>query len=67
MLSISGTDAVGHVKDVLVKIKALNAPVLSPADRFTIVGLLVNANIRDKQARKLHDKRVRGLKVSNGF
>ena len=67
MLSISGTDAVGHVKDVLAKIKALNAPVLSPADRFAIVGLLLNANIRDKQARKLHNKSVRGLKVSNGF
>ena len=65
MLSISGTDAVGQ--DVLVKIKALNAPVLSPADRFAIVGLLLNANIRDKQARKLHNKSVRGLKVSNGF
>ena len=66
-LSISGTDAVGRVKEVLVKIKALNAPVLSPADRFVIVGLLLNANIRDKQARKLHDKSVRGLKISNGF
>ena len=66
-LNISGTDAVGHVKDVLVKIKALNAPVLSPADRFAIVGLLLNANIRDKQARKLHNKSVRGLKGSNGF
>jgi len=64
-LKISGTDAVGQ--DVLVKIKALNAPVLSPADRFAIVGLLLNANIRDKQARKLHNKSVRGLKVSNGF
>ena len=66
-LKISGTDAVGHVMDVLVKIKALNAPVLSPADRFAIVGLLLDANIRDKQARKLHNKSVRGLKVSNGF
>ena len=67
MLSISGTDAVGHVEDVLAKIKAFNAPVLSPADRFAIVGLLLNANIRDKQARKLHNKSVSGLKVSNGF
>jgi hypothetical protein len=66
-LKISGTDAVGHVEDVLVKIKALSAPVLSPADRLAIVGLLLNANIRDKQARKLHNKSVRGLKVSNGF
>jgi len=67
MLSISGTDAVGHVKDVLVKIKALNAPVLSPAVRFVIVGLLLNANIQDKQARKLHNKSAHALKVSNGF
>ena len=67
MLSISGTDAVGHLRDVLDKIKALNAPVLSPAERFAIVGLLLDANIRDKQARKLHNKSVRGLKVSNGF
>ena len=66
-LNISGTDAVGHVNDVLVKIMALNAPVLSPADRFAIVVLLLNANIRDKQARKLHNKSVRDLKVSNGF
>jgi hypothetical protein len=61
-LKITGTDAVGHVKDVLVKIKVLNAPVLSPADRFAIVELLLNANIRDKRARKLHNKDVRGLK-----
>ena len=67
MLKISGTDAVGHVEDVLAKIKAFNAPMLSPADRFAIVGLLLDANIRDKQARKLHNKSVRGLKVSNGF
>ena len=66
-LNISGTNAVGHVNDVLVKIMALNAPVLSLADRFAIVGLLLNANIRDKQARKLHNESVRGLKVSNGF
>ena len=67
MLSISGTDAVGHVKDVLAKIKALNAPVLPPADRDAIVGLLLNANIQDKQARKLHNKSAHALKVSNGF
>jgi hypothetical protein len=67
MLSISGTDAVGHLRDVLAKIKALNAPVLSPADRDAIVGLLLNANIQDKQARKLHNKSVHALKVSNGF
>jgi hypothetical protein len=67
MLKITGTDAVGHVNDVLVKIKVLNAPVLSPADRFAIVGLLLNANIRDKRARKLHNKSVRALKNSNGF
>jgi hypothetical protein len=66
-LKITGTDAVGHVNDVLVKIKALNAPVLSPADRFSIVELLLNANIRDKQARKLHNKSAHALKVSNGF
>src|SRR6516164_517412 len=66
-LEISGTDEVGDVKDVLAKIKALNAPVLSRGDRFAIVGLLLNANIREKQARKLHNKSVRGLKVSNGF
>jgi succinate dehydrogenase hydrophobic anchor subunit len=64
-LKITGTDAVGHVEDVLVKITALNAPVLSVADRFAIVGLLSNANIQDKQARKLHNKSVRGLKDSN--
>src|SRR5262245_18196197 len=66
-LKISGSDAVGHVEDVLVNIKALNAPVLSPTDRFAIVGLLLNAIIRDKQARKPHNKSVRDLKVSNGF
>ena len=67
MLSISGTDAVGHVKDLLAKIKALNVPVLLPADRDAIVGLLLNANIQDKQARKLHNKSAHALKVSNGF
>ena len=66
-LEISGTDEVGDVKDVLAKIKALNAPVLPPADRDAIVGLLSNANIQDKQARKLHNKSAHALKVSNGF
>jgi hypothetical protein len=67
MLSISGTDAVGYVKDVMAKIKALNVLVLPPADRDAIVGLLLNANIQDKQARKLHNKSAHALKVSNGF
>jgi hypothetical protein len=66
-LKVTGTDAVGHVEDVLAKINVLKAPVLSPADRIAIVGLLLNANIRDKQARELHNKSVRALRDSNGF
>jgi hypothetical protein len=62
-LEISGTDKVGRVNDVLAKIRAFNAPELSPAKRDAIVELLLNANIQDKQARKLHNKSVHGLKV----
>jgi hypothetical protein len=61
-LEISGTDKVGRVKDVLAKIRAFKAPELSPAKRDAIVKLLLNDNIRDKQARKLHNKSVHALK-----
>jgi hypothetical protein len=66
-LKITGTDVVGHVRDVLVKIKALNAPVMSPTDRFEIVELLLNANIEDEQSRKLHNESVRDLKISKSL
>ena len=66
-LQISGTDAVGHARDIIDRIKAFNTTVLSDSDRDTVVHMLLNANINDKNARKLHDRNVHALKLSTGL
>ena len=60
-LEISGTDSVGYVQDIVNKISSFNTQVLSDTDRDRIYKTLINANIQDKAARKLHEKDVRNL------
>ena len=66
-LQITGTDTVGHVRDIISKIREFSAPVLSATDRDAIVQILLNANIKDKEARKLHNQNAHALKISKGF
>jgi len=61
-LKISGTDSVGHARDIVKKIESYTNLVYSDAERDEIADLLVGANIIDKEARKLHNREVRGLK-----
>lgn len=61
-LKISGTDSVGHARDVVKKIENYTGVIYSDAERDEIFDLLMHANIIDKEARKLHNREVRELK-----
>ncbi len=61
-LKISGTDLVGHVRDIVRKIQGFTNVVYSNIERDEIYNLLVRANITDKEVRKLHNREVRELK-----
>jgi hypothetical protein len=62
-LEISGTDTVDYAANVVGKIAAYNQSVMTDVERFTIVGILLNANIQDKKARKDHVKETRALRM----
>ena len=62
-LKISGTDSVGYTRDVIRKIESYTEPVFSNAELDEICNLLATANIVDKEARKLHNREVRDLKI----
>lgn len=61
-LKISGTDSVGHTRDIVKKIENYTNTIYSDSERDEIFSLLMRANIIDKEARKLHNREVRGLK-----
>ncbi len=61
-IQVSGTDSVGYARDVLRKIKSFSYSVLSDAERDEICEILTNANIQDKEARKMHNRGVGVLK-----
>ena len=61
-LKISGTDSVGYARDIIRKIEDYKVQLFTNAERDEIYNILVNANIQDKELRKLHDKGVRELK-----
>ncbi len=58
-LKISGTDKVGYTRDIVGKIKNYSSPVYSDTERDEILNLLVNANIKDKEARREHNIQVK--------
>jgi hypothetical protein len=62
-LKISGTDSVGHARDIVRKIESYIKPVFSDAERDGIYDLLVTSNILDKEARKMHIREVRDLNI----
>lgn len=64
-LKISGTDRVGNTRDTIEKIKRFNLPVISDGDRDQIVRILLDANIHDEEARKLHNRNVREVVAAN--
>lgn len=61
-LKISGTDSVGYTRDIVRKIKDYKTQVFTDIERDEIFDILVNANIQDKESRKLHNEGVRDLK-----
>lgn len=61
-LKISGTDFVGYARDVVRKIQSFVNPIITDSERDEIYKILINANIQDKEVRKLHDKGVKKLK-----
>jgi hypothetical protein len=63
-ISGSNSDLVGTASEIKIKIENYKAQKLTDAERDDIYNILVNANIQDKELRKLHDKGVRGLKYS---
>ncbi|MCK5122558.1 MAG: NERD domain-containing protein [Candidatus Pacebacteria bacterium] len=62
-LKISGTDSVGYARDIVRKIENYKVQVFTDAERDEIYNTLANANIQDKELRKLHNKGVRELKM----
>lgn len=63
-LKISGTSTVDYAPEVVRKIAAYTQSVMTDDERKTIVGILLDANIKDKQARKDHVKETRALRAS---
>lgn len=61
-LKISGTDCVGYTRDVVAKIETYNTQIFTDSERDEVYNILASANIQDKEARKLHNREVRGLK-----
>ena len=61
-LKISGTDSVGHARDIVRKIESYTNAIYSDTERDEISDLLTRANVVDKEARKLHNREVRNLK-----
>ena len=61
-LKISGTDSVGYARDIVRKIKDNKTQIFTDVERDEIFDILVNANIQDKESRKLHNEGVRDLK-----
>lgn len=62
-LKISGTDSIGYARDIIRKIEDYKIQIFTDAERDEIYNTLVNANIQDKELRKLHNKGVRELKM----
>jgi hypothetical protein len=62
MLIISGTNTVDDATNVVRKLAAYNQSVMTDVERITIVGILLNANMKDKKARKDHVKQTRSLR-----
>ena len=63
-LKISGTDSVGYARDIIRKIENYKAQAFTDIERDDIYNILMDANIQDKELRKLHNKSVRDLKYN---
>ena len=61
-LKISGTDSVGCARDIVRKIENYKTQIFTDVERDEIFDILANANIQNKDLRKLHNKSVRDLK-----
>lgn len=65
-LNISGpnSDLVYNASEIKTKIENYKNQTLTDTERDDIYNILVNANIQDKELRKLHNKGVRDLKYA---
>jgi hypothetical protein len=61
-LKISGTDSVGYAGDIVRKIQSFVSPIITNSERDEIYKILVDADIQDREVRRLHDKGVKKLK-----
>lgn len=64
-IQVNGIFNVGHVRDVIAKIKNYNDLVISDIEKEKIIEIIENANIKDWRIRHEHNKRVRELKNKN--
>ncbi len=64
-IKVSGTDSVGYGKDVINKIRGYIDLVYTDNERDEIVSLLIQNNIIDKVARKIHNKEVLTIKSNH--
>lgn len=61
-IRVSGTDSVGHARDIIKKIENYTSIIYSNEERDEICNLLVTKDIINKEARELHNREVRELK-----
>lgn len=61
-LKISGTDVVGNTRDTIIKIKEYHREVITNEQRDKIYNILSQANISNKDLRKIHKSDVRAIK-----
>jgi len=61
-LKITGTNAVGYVRDIVNKIKGYSQVVLSNEDTEKIINVINQANIVNEDIRKEHTKRINKLR-----
>jgi len=61
-IKVSGTNSVGHARDVVSMINRYTIPILSDSERDEICKILLSANMSDKESRQSHVQNVRNLK-----
>lgn len=66
-LEISGTDAVGNAGNMVSKILRYRDPVISDVDKNKIIDILMNADIKDPEVRKIHNKNAKALKEEHVY
>jgi len=61
-IKITGTDSVGHAKDIVYKIKGFQIEIYTDDERDKIIDIINAANIVDYKKRRIHNKELKSLK-----